>query len=200
MVQNVLRGIGLFAGIALVLPPIIFFLINYRKTPGRSTGNRPGLRRGPGVILISVAFFALEIILWKPLPVPLPVSLDQALTWIGFIVLLPSVGLYLWGIFTLNEMFAFSSSTGADLFPDHKLVQHGPYRYSRHPMYLGFIFASIGAILLFHNWTSLSLIPIDLVLTRRASLEEKVLGLEFGDEWQGYAANVPKWFRWRNYS
>jgi protein-S-isoprenylcysteine O-methyltransferase Ste14 len=194
IILDVLRWTGLAAGIIIQLAPLVNFIANYKHPIGKSTGSGTGSRRGAGVFGIAVGFFTLECLLWNPLPFSIPPTIDLVLAVLGFILLLPAAGSYLWGLFTLGKYYGFSSTLGADLYQDHRLIQHGPFRFIRHPMYLAFITAVIGGNLLFHNWTTLALLPFPLVLIRRASHEERLLESEFGDEWRGYASRVPKWF------
>lgn len=193
----ILRRVGLFVIIVLVAAPLIAFLVNYKRTPGRSIGGGVRFRRGIGVFIIAIGFFTLGFLLWRPLPISFSHTLDQVMAVTGFILLISGVGLYLWGLLTLGKIFAFSSSTGADLYKDHKLIQSGPFRFTRHPMYLAFSIAALGANLLFHNWTAIILLLVSPVLIRRAKHEEKLLEAEFGEEWQAYASRVPKWFPWK---
>ncbi len=75
------------------------------------------------------------------------------------------------------------------------LVQSGPYRYSRNPMYLGLLCLLIGTAI---GLGSLSpwLVPpaFMLVITERFILpEERRLEARFGDEFRRYRASVRRW-------
>lgn len=76
---------------------------------------------------------------------------------------------------------------------DHQLVRHGLYRFTRNPMYLGFIIAVIGlpiyASSLYGFLTSLVFIPIML---NRIRLEEALLAEAFGDSFQKYKKTTRK--------
>jgi protein-S-isoprenylcysteine O-methyltransferase Ste14 len=77
--------------------------------------------------------------------------------------------------------------------PEQKLVTKGPYRFIRHPIYLGEIlyFLSIPLILgsLYGFIIMLILIPM---LLRRIEYEEKVLSAKFGPEYEEYAHRTRK--------
>ncbi|KTC83036.1 methyltransferase family protein [Legionella cincinnatiensis] len=57
-----------------------------------------------------------------------------------------------------------------------KVITVGPYRFIRHPMYLGAIFLFIGTSLALGSWWTLLLIPVLLsILVARILNEEKIL-------------------------
>jgi protein-S-isoprenylcysteine O-methyltransferase Ste14 len=70
---------------------------------------------------------------------------------------------------------------------DHRLIQTGPYRAVRHPLYAGIILASMGVGLCVTTWSSL--VGIALLATcfeRRAHKEDALLASEFGAEFEAY--------------
>jgi protein-S-isoprenylcysteine O-methyltransferase Ste14 len=72
----------------------------------------------------------------------------------------------------------------------HKVSDHGPYAYVRHPMYAFAIFLLVGTPLLLGSWWGLTCVPLMVVaIGYRAVLEERVLiaGL---DGYADYAARV----------
>jgi len=71
----------------------------------------------------------------------------------------------------------------------HQLVTGGPYRYLRHPRYLGIILFAAGISLVFRSWLALILVAVlSAVLVWRIHDEEMLLHREFGTEWEAYAA------------
>jgi protein-S-isoprenylcysteine O-methyltransferase Ste14 len=90
-------------------------------------------------------------------------------------------------------MLGVSSSMGAELYESHRLVESGPFRYARHPMYLGAILAAFGALLMFRTWTMLVFAPLMLAVEFRARREESLLASEFGESWEAYTKQVPAW-------
>ncbi len=74
------------------------------------------------------------------------------------------------------------------------VIDNGVYGVSRHPMYLGFIMAYIGAII--STLSLISFIPwvyIIIINHIMANFEEKKLLEEFGDDYREYQSKVPKW-------
>jgi protein-S-isoprenylcysteine O-methyltransferase Ste14 len=76
---------------------------------------------------------------------------------------------------------------------DHRVVDTGPYRLVRHPIYTGLIFASYAVA--FERGTVSALIGATVMLlgcTVKARLEERFLRQELGrDAYDAYAARVP---------
>jgi protein-S-isoprenylcysteine O-methyltransferase Ste14 len=79
--------------------------------------------------------------------------------------------------------------------PSTALVTTGPYRYTRNPIYIGFVLAYFGfAIVLTSMWVLLLLIPVLAVMQRGVVVpEEAYLARKFGDAYRKYQARVPRW-------
>jgi protein-S-isoprenylcysteine O-methyltransferase Ste14 len=193
MIQTTLRIIATVAGMVAILAPVANVVLKSGRERGRSVGSGLSLRRWPAVLLITTGFLAAGIILWEPLPFRLVAPLQFAITLVGFIIYIPTICLYLWGMVTLGRFFGVSTTKGADLYSGHQLVKKGPYRFIRHPMYLAVMLAAMGAFMVFLTWAMVIFLPMSSIVIRRASQEEELLAHEFGEEWQSYARQVPKW-------
>jgi len=79
--------------------------------------------------------------------------------------------------------------------PASQLVILGPYRWSRNPMYVGFVAMYLGFALLMNSVWPLLLLPgviialEILVITR----EERYLRSIFGPEYEEYCRQVGRW-------
>lgn len=85
--------------------------------------------------------------------------------------------------------------TPAPIDPPKKLVEEGPYRIVRNPMYWSVAFVLLGEALVFH---SLTLAELAVTLFAGANLfvlfyEEPVLRRKFGAEYEDYCRRVPRW-------
>lgn len=70
---------------------------------------------------------------------------------------------------------------------DHRLIQSGPYRVVRHPLYSGIILAAIGLAICVTTWSSLLGAALLLIcFERRAHKEDALLATEFGAEFEAY--------------
>lgn len=141
----------------------------------------------------SAAGIAVLSTLWRPLPLRLPKRVATASTLVGATMFFSGIGIFHWGRRTMGEMYDVSTSQGAQLYADHRLVTGGPFGYVRHPLYVGGILAEIGALLMYRTWTT-ALVALNVFsLVKRAAVEEKALAEEFGEDWARYAARVPRW-------
>jgi protein-S-isoprenylcysteine O-methyltransferase Ste14 len=75
------------------------------------------------------------------------------------------------------------------------LVVDGFYKFSRHPMYLGFASVLLGVAILLGSLSPLVVIPAFIVLVDRKFIrfEERLLEKTFGAAWLDYAQKVRRW-------
>ncbi len=190
-IEGILQVFGLSMIVLVLGTSITRMLLGVHQPIGMSVGQTAWLRSGPFYLIASLIFFGVCALLWQPLPVTLESPWRMVAVVGGELILVGGLCLYAWGMITLGKMFAGSTSLGAQLFVGHRLVTSGPFRFVRHPMYLGIMIAPFGGLLLFHNWTMLLVSLGFLFLPRRAAREEQALAAEFGEEWQAYAREVP---------
>lgn len=140
-----------------------------------------------------VLFAYLGYLLWIPLPLAISSSAEAILRMIGLAFFIVGWVLVLWARWTLGALYGVSTSFAAPLQARHRLIQHGPYVFIRHPMYLGYWLLLVGVTLIYRTWTPLLFLLMCLAsFSRRAEREEKVLAEKFADEWRAYVARVPK--------
>jgi protein-S-isoprenylcysteine O-methyltransferase Ste14 len=79
--------------------------------------------------------------------------------------------------------------------PSTALVIEGPYRFTRNPIYIGFILIYFGlGLILTSLWVLALLIPVLLILQRGVvEREEAYLERQFGEDYRKYQARVPRW-------
>jgi len=75
------------------------------------------------------------------------------------------------------------------------LVSSGIYRFSRNPMYLGFLQALFGWGVYLSNWGAICLLPVFVGYMNRFQIrpEERALLERWGPEFTAYAARVRRW-------
>jgi protein-S-isoprenylcysteine O-methyltransferase Ste14 len=89
-----------------------------------------------------------------------------------------------WAEGHLGKMF----SVEVTVQEGHRLVTDGPYRYLRHPRYLGIIIFAKGIALVFRSEVGLVLIvALFLVLLWRIRDEEALMRQEIGPAWEAYS-------------
>lgn len=108
---------------------------------------------------------------------------------IGLVLILLGLVLLLAGQITLGT----NHSSSVVIREDHQLITHGIYRFTRNPMYLGFIMITAGipiyAASLKGFLTMLLLIPLIL---NRIRMEERLLTEAFGDTFLEYKKSTSK--------
>jgi protein-S-isoprenylcysteine O-methyltransferase Ste14 len=143
---------------------------------------RPPLAWGLAVI----AGLALDWLLPLPfLPADLPAG------WLGALVFALALALFAWAIVTVTS----AGSNVPTNRPTTTLVESGPYRFTRNPIYLGMFLGLIGLAIAFDDlWLLVMLVPFALVIRYGVVVrEEAYLERKFGDIYRGYRSRVRRW-------
>lgn len=188
-----LRWLGGILGLGTLACAIINLLIAQSHPIGQQTGAAKQVLRTPYLIIATLLFLFLAYALWLPLPIQLSREVKLAFLVTGTVIMLPSLGLYIWGFLTLGRNFNASSGFGVRLRQGHQLITNGPYAYLRHPMYLAVILACWGGLLLYRTWTMAIFAFMMFGLFYRGLKEEEALAQAFGSEWEVYKSKVPGW-------
>lgn len=83
-----------------------------------------------------------------------------------------------------------------EISEEQTLIQSGPYKFIRHPMYTsGFLYLS-GAGTIASNWVVLVLpvIAFSVLVLLRVGDEEKMLAQKFGSNWEEYRRKTGRFF------
>ena len=82
---------------------------------------------------------------------------------------------------------------GMETMPD-RILEHGPYRFTRNPMYLGHIIFLIGLALTFWSWFALILLAARAYWFHcRVLSDEKRLAAAFNADYDVYRTRVKRW-------
>ena len=74
---------------------------------------------------------------------------------------------------------------------DHELIQSGPYRFVRHPIYTGLLLAFAGSAIARGEWRGLLAVALMFVtLWSKLRLEEKWMRAQFGASYEEYSRRV----------
>ena len=75
------------------------------------------------------------------------------------------------------------------------LVVSGIYKYTRNPMYMGFVLVLLGWAAFLSNLSAMALVPVFIVYMNRFQIqpEERVLSSLFPHEYPAYRAKVRRW-------
>ena len=79
--------------------------------------------------------------------------------------------------------------------PTTKIVETGPYRFTRNPMYVGMTLLYLGVTLWVDTFWPLLFLPLVLFMVQRFVIarEERYLEAKFGESYRGYKARVRRW-------
>lgn len=153
------------------------------------TPNSPGVHFPPP--LLFVAGFAVAW--WLHGQMPLAIWSERGLRLLlGWFVLLQGLVILATGAATL-----FLNRTG--IYPNQpasRLVETGPYRFTRNPMYLALSISYVGFAMLTNMLWALILLPfvilaLHVTVIRR---EERYLQHAFGSAYTAYCRRVRRWF------
>ncbi|WFU16428.1 isoprenylcysteine carboxylmethyltransferase family protein [Bradyrhizobium sp. CB3481] len=137
----------------------------------------------------ALAVLAGLVLDWlMPLPL-LPAALPAG--WLGATVFVLALALFVWAIFTITR----AGSNVPTNLPATAIVDTGPYRFTRNPIYLGMVLGLIGlAIAVNSLWLLMMLVPFALVIHYGVITREEVyLERRFGDVYRRYRAQVRRW-------
>lgn len=82
-------------------------------------------------------------------------------------------------------------SATVQLKQGHELIQAGPYRLIRHPIYTGFLLLFLGNAVMVGDWRGLLAVAIVFAsFWRKLRLEEKWLAERFGQAYQTYRSHT----------
>lgn len=149
----------------------------------------PGVRFPPP--LLFVAGLAAAWLLERRVRALPFVADGDLLTTPGAVLVAIGVGVVAWGMVTFR-------AARTAIIPMHgasRLVEHGPYRFTRNPMYTGLTLAYLGIAAMMNSAWPLLALPIVLALLVRLVIrrEEAYLLDAFGEEYSAYRTRVRRW-------
>jgi protein-S-isoprenylcysteine O-methyltransferase Ste14 len=111
--------------------------------------------------------------------------------WLGAIVFALALALVAWAISTMTR----AGSNVPTNLPTTTIVEAGPYRFTRNPIYLGMVLGLIGLAIAFNSlWLLMTLALFALVIRYGViTREEAYLERKFGDVYRRYRARVRRW-------
>jgi protein-S-isoprenylcysteine O-methyltransferase Ste14 len=106
-------------------------------------------------------------------------ALGAAVAWLG-------IGIRVWAIATLGRFFR----RDVTIVPDQQVITTGPYRFVRHPAYLGNLLVVAGVGLMLGNALGLAVMVVLAFLGHipRIRVEEAALERELGEPYRRFAA------------
>ena len=139
--------------------------------------------------IIALVLLLISVFLHFVFPINKFIYFPYSLTGVLLIVL--GFKILIWGKFTFQRK-------GVELIPGSKssnLIEDGPFKFTRNPMYLGFVLILVGISFIFGS-ISAFLAPIVFFLIIHFSFipfEEKHMEKQFGKGYLDYKKRVRKW-------
>ncbi len=137
------------------------------------------------LVLTAFWFFKPVLFQWASLPT------STGIRWMGVAGFACSVAWLLWMFDALGRNLTDTVVVRQDAY----LVESGPYRFVRNPMYCGVLGMALSLGLALGTW----LLPVAgtvvfLLFVLRTRIEEKYLIERFGDQYRGYMQRVGRFF------
>lgn len=112
-----------------------------------------------------------------------------AIAWLGVALGACGIALRLWAVLQLRERY----SRTLLVQDEHAIERGGPYRWVRHPGYLGSLLALNGVAIASGNWITLltSLIATFAAYRYRIAVEDEMLVAALGNAYAEYRREVP---------
>lgn len=112
------------------------------------------------------------------------------ITTVSLIIMISGLVLRTWSIHTLGNYFTMHLA----IHKEHQIIRKGPYKYLRHPSYVGAFLTYLGTTVFFHSWFSLIVAAVILSAAwlRRMRYEEELLLEKFGEEYKSYCKTAKR--------
>jgi protein-S-isoprenylcysteine O-methyltransferase Ste14 len=138
------------------------------------------------LVLAGAMWFAAMQLPSLAITLPWRHGLAVTISGVGILFILAGVYVFQKAKTTVNPTTPAAASS---------VVTSGVYRFSRNPMYIGFLLALIGwATFLSHTLPFLLLLVYVAYMNRfQISPEERALSAKFGDEYEAYKQAVRRW-------
>ncbi|HLY63470.1 MAG TPA: isoprenylcysteine carboxylmethyltransferase family protein [Terriglobia bacterium] len=183
-VRDIIRSVPPYAYAILTAGWVLWclpFLINKRNSASPAKVDR---RARWGILLIAIAYtLLLQGSFWTRFPGVWRTSASVFFFALG--------SLLSWtGVRALGRQWRVDAGLNAD----HELVQSGPYRFVRHPIYTSMLCVFAAAALILSTPLPLLLPAILLFIIGteiRVRIEDKLLASLFGDRFAAYQKSVP---------
>ena len=148
------------------------------SAPARSSETKAS--RGVHVFLANVAIVLIAAPI-HGLGRFLPVS--PVVMMVGFLIEVVGLSLAIWA----RQHLGRNWSGEITIKQDHQLIQTGPYRHLRHPIYTGLLAMYVGLTIATGEWLGLIGLAVAVIAYwRKTRMEEATLGTAFGEKYETY--------------
>ena len=151
------------------------------------TSDNAGVIARPPLIYLAALLLGVALdAVW-----PAPLLADATQYWVGGAVMLISLAL----VIPCFALFRRAGTSVPTETPTTALVDRGPYRFSRNPIYLALSLLYAGIAITADNvWMLGLLVPVLAIMTYGViKREEAYLERKFGEEYRRYKSSVRRW-------
>lgn len=115
---------------------------------------------------------------------------DALLMLPGVALFFSGIGLRIWSKLSLGRYYTFDIS----VTPAHRVTTKGPYRFVRHPLYLGTLLTAAGLPLMTQGWMPFWLftVPTTAIYGLRLVREDAYLMTAMGEAYRDYARRTAR--------
>ncbi|HTZ63831.1 MAG TPA: isoprenylcysteine carboxylmethyltransferase family protein [Solirubrobacteraceae bacterium] len=163
--------------IAITVIWVVFWIYWLISAAGAKRSSSRRRTRPPGLFIAILVLLVLHAFKLGSLAVD-----DPAVQIVGAILFLAGLGLAVWARIYLGRNW------GMPMTQKHEpeLVTSGPYRYVRHPIYSGFLLATLGTALATSLYWLLGVVILGVYFIHSAMVEEKLMTASFPAAYPGY--------------
>jgi protein-S-isoprenylcysteine O-methyltransferase Ste14 len=173
--------LGLWNAWILVIPMLIIFFSDMKATASRESGKAGDFQLTTKEKRIINVIFLPMVVSWI-YAVFLPLQLGTIWLCSGLIICLFGM------VFTSVAILNFATN------PKDKVITTGLYRFTRNPSYIGMVLMHVGLGIACSSWLFLLLTAAMMsLLNANLSAEERYCLYRFGDDYQKYKNNTPRW-------
>ena len=148
----------------------------------------------PGVVVLPPLLYgsALVVVVVLRWFWPMPIVERSLVLSSGLALIVLAVAIAIWGRRTMHA----AGTNINPLRPTTAVVTHGPFRFSRNPLYLSLTLLYLGITLTINTWWGIVvLIPLLIIMHRGVVLrEERYLEQKFGETYRQYRSTVRRYF------
>ena len=173
---------------------LVDLMIFWKLTDPRSQDEKKADFKSLRVWLIGLfAFFFLVLNYLSGMNFPLPSSgFDDLINLLGILTFFAGFAISIWAKLTMGKHWG--APVQHNQKRQNKLIKHGPFKYSRNPIYVGLVLVLAGYGLAIQSvFTFLAIIPA-YYFYKSTLKEEPNLEKHFKEEYIKYKSEVPRFF------
>jgi len=163
-----------------------------RGTPPGTSWSRRAVAIGLGFSSFFTIFALIASIfnLWLFIPALFIIDLPLCVNWGGMVVFWIQ---YVWGLLVALYNVNYTPLT-LGMKGKYVMASGGPYRYIRHPMYVGKVIQTICIFFVTGLWPALFAAPFWGALPKQAANEETAMRETFGRQYEEYCQRTGRFF------